>query len=131
MDGLLENFIKDNIKVFGYYYGNNANDKSFEENLKKMSDGIKKYTRKNLFDKAFIINTYILSQIQYIIKLYPINDYYNKKINLLIFRFLWNSTWEKLPRKIIHKGILNGGLSISNIKLEVKQILSNFRQNKK
>ena len=83
-----------------------------------MSVGVKKWsTRKNLFDKAFIINTYILSQIQYIIKVYPINNYYNKKINLLIFRFLWNSIWKKLPRKIIHKNILNGGLSISDIKI--------------
>ena len=80
LDGLPKQFIKDNIKIFGYYYGNDATNKSFEEKFKKMSDGKQKWsTRKNLFDKAFIINTYILSQIQYIIKLYPINNYYNKK----------------------------------------------------
>ena len=74
LDGLPKQFVKDNIKIFGYYYGNNANNKSFEEKFQKMSDGIKKWsTRKNLFDKAFIMNTYILSQIQYITKLCPIN----------------------------------------------------------
>ena len=35
LDGLPKQFIKDNIKLFGYYYGNNANNRSFEEKLKK------------------------------------------------------------------------------------------------
>ena len=56
-----------------------------------------------------------------------------KKINLLIFRFLLNLVWEKLPRKTIHKNILNGGLSISNIRLRSKtniiQLLCKIRNN--
>ena len=56
-----------------------------------------------------------------------------KQNNLLIFRFLWNSVWEKLPRKNIYKNILNGGLSISNIRLRSEtnliQLLCKIRNN--
>ena len=134
IEGLPTKDQKDTIKIFGYYFGKNAIQLSFNESFNKMQNTIFKWenAKLNLFNKVIVIKTFIISQLQYFLKLYPINHYNLTRFNNLIFTFLWSSIYEKISRKLIMRNILDGGLSMPDIQLRSYinqiQILSKISQ---
>ena len=72
--------------------------------------------RLNIFKKVTVIQTFLVSQLQYILKVYPIDSNNLQKFNQLIFQ-LWSSKAEKLKRDTITRQIIHGGLSMPNLKL--------------
>lgn len=135
---LPNNLIKDNIKIFGIYFGKN-NEK---ENIVKIINEIKiildkwKYYKLNLIEKIIIIKTYALSKIQYLINIIEIPKKYITEINQIIFKFLWDNRYEKLNRQTIFQNTYNGGLALTNLEIKIqtthitriKKIAENFNQ---
>ena len=52
----------------------------------------------NLIEKTIIIKTYAISKINYIINTIEMSDEYIKKLNRIIFNFLWNGN-DKIKNK--------------------------------
>ena len=118
IEGLPLEFQKDRIKVFGFYFGKTAVETCFEECFGKMENTVKLWTcaRLNIFKKVTVIQTFLVSQLQYILKIYPIDSNNLQKFNQLIFQFLWSSKAEKLKRDTMTRQTIHGGLSMPNLK---------------
>ena len=75
------------------------------------------HARLNIFKKVAVRQTFLVSQLQYILKLCPIDSNYLQKFNQLIFKFLWSSKAEKFKRDTIMRQTIHGDLSMPNLKL--------------
>ena len=112
-------FQKDRIKDFSFYFGQTAVKTCFEDCFEKMETTVKLWThaRLNIFKKVTVIQIFLVSQLKYILKLYPIDSNNLQKFNQLIFQFLRSSKAVKLKRDTIMRQIIHGGLSMPNLKL--------------
>ena len=94
--------------------------KTFE----KMETTVKlwKYAHLNIFKKVTVIQTFLVSQLQYILQLCPVGSINLKTFNQLIFQFLWCSKAEKLKRDTVMQQTMYGGLPLPNLKLLSDQL---------
>ena len=58
----------------------------------------------------------VISLIQYQIKAFAIPGRYLRKMNMLMFKYVWNSRRERIERKIFVRSVNNGGLNMIDIK---------------
>ena len=124
---LPEEYVKDHIKVLGIYLGKNDLNLNFRNRLEKLEKTIQKWTKfkLNIFTKTIILKTYIISILQYYMKIFPMSAYKLKIFNKNIFGFLWDQRKEKIARNILFRDIYNGGIGIPNIDIRSK---ANFIQ---
>ena len=126
-----EVYIKNGVKILGIYY---SNDKMMDTNYGKKLDKIKEEIRylKNrnltLYGKANVINTLLISKLQYIIKIIPIHKNYITKIERELYTYLWGTYHlELLGRKTAQLPFDQGGLKITSLELLNKAaIISHF-----
>ena len=72
---------------------------------------------------------YVISLVQYQIKAFAIPGRYLRQMNMLMFKYVWNSRWEKKERKILVRSVNNGGLNMIDLKTRreadiISQIIS-------
>ena len=126
-------YIKSNIKVLGCYFGNDENQ-NFRQALGKMERIIKnwKFLKLNVYDKTLMLKTYVISILQYCMRAFPLPKLYERKINSILYPFIWNSKREKLARNIINLPYDRGGLNMTDINLRsvanIIQIISKVEQ---
>ena len=120
--------IKNNCKILGIIYDNdyhisvNMNWKSIEENITKCIGAF--HSRKlTLFQKAILINCRILAKCWYISNVYPIPIEYAKRIQKIIFKYLWGGNYEPINRKTMYLPKCRGGCGIIDISCKSKAIL--------
>ena len=83
-------------------------------------------TRKlTLFQRVTYANSCMLSKIWYIIHIYPLTENYAKKINQIIFLYIWNGLYEPIRRTTVYRPRKEGGLGLINCLVKSKVILLN------
>ena len=120
LDQLPQKYVKENIKIYGVYFGK----KYIEENLNKLlldiAQKIEKWknVKLNLVEKVIVIKTYIISKIQYLQRIIEIPKFYFDKLNKLIFTYLWDGQ-DKISRKTITNNLNRGGLGLTDIETSI------------
>ena len=77
-----------------------------------------KYFKMNLCERIFFLKIYVIGLVQYQLKAFAIPGRYLRKMNMLMFKYVWNSRWEKIERKILVGQVNNGGLNMIDLKKE-------------
>ena len=105
------------LKILGIYasYDKEACIKlNFEEKLDKAKRIVNMWMGRNLtiYGRIQIIKTFIQSQFLYVSSVIDTPKEIVKKINHLIFKFVWRNKTERLKRTVLIKSIKNGGLQV-------------------
>ena len=83
-----------------------------------MQQEINNWTRRDItpFGKIVVIKTLIVSKIVHILISLPSpSDTFVKKINKMLYDFLWDNKPDKVKRKIIIKKLEQGGLAMLDL----------------
>ena len=116
------------VKILGVYFGQN-NDKVIEKNwspkIAKIENLIKVWKTRNLtvFGKITIIKAFLVSQIIYNAQMILMPANIVKKINSLLFSFLWNCKKDKVKRKAVCMNYELGGLKMVNLDFLLRSFL--------
>ena len=124
LSGEWEKYTKNGIKILGIYFANeNMVKENYDRKLEKIKNEIRHLKNRNLtfFGKANVINTMLISKLQYVTKIIPISQHYITKIEREIFTYLWGTyNLEIIARKTAQLPSEKGGLDITSL-----QILNN------
>ena len=136
------NWSKKPIKALGIYFGINkkeCNKLNWDSKINDCELLIKKWLRRNLtfFGKIKVIKTLLLSKFVYLAQTTIIPQEYIKKIDSLIFSFLWHGKREKIKRTTLIGQKESGGIEMcdttsffKSLKLKwVKYLLNNDNAN--
>lgn len=110
------------MKILGIYFGTNNIDSAkynFEKQIGKIKNHINILHSRTLSlrGKAIMINTELLSKIWYLSSIFPIQNNEYKKIEKLIFNYIWkDSNSELIKRETLYLPLQEGGLGILNVK---------------
>ena len=132
------NWTSDPQKFYGIYIGGrDATQKTWDKILIKLEKCVQLYSRRDLSFKgrSIILQAVLCSPIWYVGSLLLMPERVEKRLNKLIFTFLWNNQPEALKRETLYNTFLNGGLNIVDIKTKlasfhVKQILQLIKGHK-
>eukprot|EP00745_Piridium_sociabile_P036415 TRINITY_DN6533_c0_g2_i5.p1 TRINITY_DN6533_c0_g2~~TRINITY_DN6533_c0_g2_i5.p1 ORF type:complete len:740 (-),score=40.77 TRINITY_DN6533_c0_g2_i5:39-2090(-) len=120
---------KQKIKVLGMFFSNHLSSSEIEENWVKRIDNIKRtvglWHKRNLgyLGKICIINSFIIPQLVYVMKVICLPDKILRNVNTIIYRFLWKrkntnkKAFEKVRRKVLNSDYERGGLRMPDAKL--------------
>ena len=111
----------------GVYIGHDK-EECYSKNWMKIYHDIEKLfeswkrRKLTLFGKSCIVKTLAISKLIYVASILTIPDNtYIKKIQRLIYNFIWNKT-ERIKRNVLIGTISNGGLSIVDIESKLKAL---------
>ena len=84
----------------------------------------RRWSKRNLstLGKVLIVKTFGISQIIFIMQSLTISESNVKKLNALLYKFIWNKNYlaakapERIERSIVNKPIKSGGLGMINIR---------------
>lgn len=114
------------IKTLGVIIPITQREKIYEYNykpkLKNIETVLNQWAKRKLSiqGKMCIIKTLAMSQLVYLCSVLPTPPKkldYEKQIEKLIFKFLWNEKPDKIKRKVLYNTKENGGLGMPNFKL--------------
>ena len=111
-------------------YGNNDN-LNYKLKIDKLIQKVENwnFVRLNICDKVIAIKTYFIGLFQYQMRAFKMSDTFMKKINLILFTFLWSSSREKIAWKILTQEKHNGGMAMTDLNLRWEaNILINIRK---
>ena len=120
LDQLPLKYVKENIKIYGVYFGKNYIEENMNKLLLEITQIIEKWknVKLNLVEKVIVIKTYIISKIQYLQRVIEIPKFYIDKLNKLIFTYLWDGQ-DKISRKTITNNLNRGGLGLTDIETSI------------
>ena len=119
--------IVDKIKILGIYFQNNIRAQNITENwegkIDKMIKLIRSWSQRDLsiHGKITVIKSLLISQFTYIMQSVGLPEHILKKINTVLYKFVWQrkytnkKAFEKVKRKIMEGNIDEGGLKMINI----------------
>ena len=107
------------IRALGIYVGHSkieCHNLNWENKLLKIESQINNWSSRKLtlMGKIYLIKSEFLSKIIYSATILPIPDGYIKKLNKILFKFLWPGS-EKIKRVILQNDFEHGGLKMINI----------------
>ena len=115
------------VKCLGVYIGHDK-EECYNKNWMKIYHDIEKLfeswkrRKLTLFGKSCIIKTLAISKLVYVASILTLPDNaYIKKIQRLIYNFIWNKT-ERIKRNVLIGTITKGGLSIVDIESKLKAL---------
>ena len=116
------------VKILGVYFGKDKdkiNDKNWSPKFNKIENCIRLWKTRNLtvFGKMTIIKSFLVSQIIFNAQMISIPNEVIKKINSLLYSFLWNGKKEKIKRKVLCMEYELGGLKM----VDLDTLLRSFR----
>ena len=126
---------KKRIKVLGIIFSCHTRIGDIEENWDKRLDNIKRtigiWHKRNIgyLGKICIINSFIIPQLTYVMKVICLPDKILTSVNTLIHRFLWKrkntnkKAFEKVKRNVLKGDYSKGGLRMPDVKLIQKSFL--------
>ena len=119
----------DFIKVLGIFCTTSSRDLEclnwnfqIEKFVKRLESW--KFWSLSLKGKSMIINTLALSGLSYTGSVVPLPAWAEKKINQIIFDFLWSGKNEQIKRKVCCLPYELGGLNVVNAALKCKALLA-------
>ena len=77
-----------------------------------------------LFQRSVLVNSLLTSQIWYYAQTYPLPLYWSKKINVLLYKFIWIANTEPIARSTLNLDRDMGGLSVINILVKSESIFA-------
>ena len=111
-------------KVLGVLLGkcpNNSKD-FWDQKIDKMNSKLKVWRMRNLSyeGKVLLIRSLALSQVMYAIEMKTIDESHIKRINDIIFEFLWSGKSIRIKREICSLPKTMGGLNVVNLRSLIK-----------
>ena len=118
---------KNQVKILGIYFNNSISASEIEDNwlprIEKINRIMSNWAKRNLsiMGKICIVKSLLLSQIVYVLQALAAPEDILKKVNTMLFRFIWKKKYsntkafEKVKRKIICKETEQGGLKMINV----------------
>ena len=115
------------IKLLGIHFSNSNSARNIEDNwvnrIEKLEKNLTLWSRRKLtlHGKVLIIKTFGISQFIYVMKSIGLKIEVLKKINRILFSFIWGKdfksgrTFEKIKRKTLCRDIENGGLNMIDL----------------
>ena len=76
-----------------------------------------------IFQKSFYINSVILSKLVYVANIIPIKNMIVKRLNQIIFNFIWNGRYNPIKREYMYLPKYKGGVGIQNIQNKCNSVL--------
>ena len=99
---------------------------NFSDKINKCKHILNDWNRRRLtlFGRTQIVKTFIISQFLYVSSALYFPETYVKKINDMIFEFIWSGRKPKLKRDVLHLPKCQGGLNVPNFQnmLKIAQI---------
>ena len=119
------------IKCLGVYIGHDKNE-CYNKNWMKVYDNMEKLfeswkkRKLTIFGKCCVVNTLAISKLIYLgtILNFPVDDFL-KKINRLIFNFIWNKT-DRIKRNSLIAPTIEGGIGIIDIETKLKALKASW-----
>ena len=111
------------IKTLGVYFSENMNaayDKTLNDKVEKMESQLKQWRCRNLnyFGKVTVLESLVISNITYIMSVFPTFENINKKIERLIYHFLWDGR-DRIKRKTLIGSTDKGGINMPDFVLQI------------
>jgi hypothetical protein len=121
------------IKSLGVYFGCNTaqcNKLNWENKLRECENIIKQWNKRNLtfFGKIKVIKTLILSKFVYLVQSVKVPHDIIKKIDSLIYTFLWHGKREKIRRTTLIGQKFKGGIDMCDTTSFFKSLKMKFIQ---
>ena len=118
----------DCIKILGIFFtmsGRNFECLNWNFRVEKLSKRLESWKFRNLSlkGKSMIINSLALSGLWYTGSVMPLPAWAEKKINQVIFDFLWSRKNEQIKREVCFLPYELGGLNVVNVALKCKALL--------
>ena len=119
------------IKALGIFFGTNAEEiknQNWDNKINKIENIISSWKSRHLtmIGRIQIANTLLIPRLTYLIKVLPITKDIIKKAEQLIYRFVWNSKYEKVKRKTLIRQYEQGGLKLRDLSLHITTMLSDL-----
>ena len=119
------------VKCLGIYIGHNK-EECYIKNWMDVYHGIEKLfeswkkRKLTILGKCCIVNSLALSKLLYVASLLPMpNEEYIKKINKLIYTFIWNSR-DRIRRNVLISPIEYGGIGIVDVETKLKALKASW-----
>ena len=113
-------------KFYGVYLGNiEGHKKTWDKVITKFEKCVYLYSRRDLSfrGRSVILKAVLCSSIWYVGSLILMPQSVEKRLNKLLFTFLWNSQPEALKREMLLNDFPNGGLNVIDIKTKIESFL--------
>ena len=118
---------KEEIKINGLYFRQDEDQmrsRNVESVVEKIDKQLQMWSRRNLsiLGKILIVKTYGIAQVIYLMQSMNLNDPDFKKLNALLYKFIWNKHYlaakapERIKREITNRSIKLGGLGMLDIR---------------
>ena len=91
---------------------------NYHQTLQNIKRDIKKWSSRYLspFGRITVVKTNILSKCIHLFSSLPRSDYFQKQLNQILFKFVWDGKPDKIKRTTICHDYMEGGLKMINIK---------------
>ena len=112
-------------KFYGVYFGTNEGvNKNWKLIIDKFKRCVDMYTSRALSfrGKSLILNTMCCSTIWYVGSFLLMPEIVLRKINKLLFTFLWNKKPEAVKRDILYNNFSEGGFQVINISVKIDSL---------
>ena len=114
------------VKINGIFFQRDREamiNRNVDAAIARMDKHFRNWSRRNLstLGKIVLAKTFGVSQIIYVLQLMRLNDSHFKKINAVLYKFIWNKHYlaakapERIKRDIVTNQIINGGLGMLDI----------------
>ena len=118
------------IKITGVFISYNTDlntTLNFANPLKQIQNNLKIWKSRSLtlIGKIVILKTFVLSQINYVLRMVSTTNDILHKVEQIVFDFLWKGK-DKIARKVMVREISEGGMNAPDIKITHKMMRINF-----
>ena len=113
-------------KIYGIFLGHTEGEnKTWEKVVTKLEKCVNLYSSRDLSlrGRSIILNVVLCSSIWYVGSLIVMPESILKRLNKLIFNFLWNGKPEAIKRETLYNSFDKGGLNV----VDIKSKLESFR----
>lgn len=117
----------DDLKILGVHFS-----QSFDKTIDQNYNGIIKlinisllqqYSRRlNLFQKVYVLNTYILSKLWYVAQVFPPDNKHLASLRSICGKFLWKGHFYKVERNELYLPVLKGGIALLDVECKTKSL---------
>lgn len=117
----------DNLKILGVTFHYNFDSTvtgNYNNLITNLKHAISLHHRRilNIYQKAFILNTYVLSKLWYIAQIFPPNNKHIAEIRKICFKFLWQGYFYSVAKIELYLPIYKGGLGLEDVESKTKSL---------
>ena len=119
--------VKQTMTSFGITFGSDEEKLNWQPIIKDVERKLQFSYLRNLsiFGKAKLINIMVLPRIWYLATVFPPTKDNLKKIESLIFNFIWEGKYEKIARITLYLPVKDGGIGLVNIQCKYMSLFLN------